>query len=265
MNPLFVRLRPAWALLFAVALLAMACPLHAQNTPGTVDSSFNPGAFNSVHAVATQPDGKMLIGGSFTSAGSPARNYLARLNTDGTVDASFAPAVNYIVNSILVQADGKIVIGGGFTVVGGQTHNYIARLNPIDGSVDAGFTVNANNGVYGMAVQSDGKIVVAGQFTTMNFQPHYFIARLNSFDGSPDASFTTLGTNDAVFTTAIQADGKIVIGGAFTSISIGSNGYGRSHLARLTNTGALDPDFINSGADSTIFNAAVQEIGRAHV
>src|SRR5437667_5249241 len=108
---------------------------------------FDPNANGSVDVVVVQPDGKILIGGEFTTL-SPnggaaiTRNHIARLNPDGTLDA-FNPNANGAVYAIAVQADGKILAGGTFTNVGGQTRNYIARLNS-DGTLDA-FNPNANS------------------------------------------------------------------------------------------------------------------------
>ncbi|MGA2657659.1 MAG: delta-60 repeat domain-containing protein, partial [Verrucomicrobiota bacterium] len=67
----------AWASLAAL-LLGLAAPASSQ----TADS-FNPGANSNVLAIAIQTDGKVLVGGDFTSIGPRATNYLARLNPDG--------------------------------------------------------------------------------------------------------------------------------------------------------------------------------------
>jgi hypothetical protein len=63
-----------------------------------------------------QPDGKILIGGGFTSYnGDPnANDYIARLNSDGTLDTSFnygagTRGPNDAVFGIAVQPDGRIV------------------------------------------------------------------------------------------------------------------------------------------------------------
>ena len=86
-----------------------------------------------------QPDGKVIIGGSFTTVGGLTRSYLARLNTDGSVDASYAPAApNGRVLSIARQADGKLIIAGTFTLIGTTGRSYLARLNT-DGSLDTTF------------------------------------------------------------------------------------------------------------------------------
>ena len=85
-----------------------------------------------VFATAVQPDGKILIGGHFSSVLGVSRNNIARLNTDGTLDMAFNPNANGNVLTIAVQADGKILAGGTFNganSIGGQTRNCIARLD----------------------------------------------------------------------------------------------------------------------------------------
>ena len=116
-----------------------------------------------VRATAVQPDGKILIGGFFSSVLGVTRTNIARLNTDGTLDMAFDPNANEpsIVDSIAVQADGKILVGGTFTTIGGQTRNRIARLDPTAGLADS-FNPNANAEVRSIAVQADGKILVGG-------------------------------------------------------------------------------------------------------
>src|SRR5881227_484354 len=85
---------------------------------------FDPNANGSIHVVVVQPDGKILIGGDFTSlspngGAAVTRNRIARLNSDGTLDAAFNPNASDRVISIAVQADGKILAGGFFTSIGG--------------------------------------------------------------------------------------------------------------------------------------------------
>jgi hypothetical protein len=96
---------------------------------------FDPNANGAIRAVAVQSDGKILIGGNFTTVQDVPRNYLARLNTDGTLDTAFDPNPNSNVFAIALQADGKILVGGNFDqgsgmpTIGGATRNRIARLD----------------------------------------------------------------------------------------------------------------------------------------
>jgi uncharacterized delta-60 repeat protein len=119
---------------FAILLAGGAAPVHGQSPL----DGFDPNANGAIRAIAVQADGKILIGGDFTTLspnGSAAvtRNRLARLNPDGTLDTAFNPNAegpNGYVFSIAVQPDGKILAGGQFVSMGGQTRNRIARLNP---------------------------------------------------------------------------------------------------------------------------------------
>ena len=94
----------------------------------------------------------------------------------------------------------------------------IARLDPTTGLADS-FNPNANGvdfpGVYTIAVQADGKILAGGDFNGANSiggQTRNNIARLET-DGRLDQTLNLLGTVGSVFATAMQPDGKILIGG----------------------------------------------------
>ena len=201
-------------LALATGALALAAPIAPAQVP--LPDDFNPGANDSVYSLAVQADGKILVGGYFTTLGGQTRNYLGRLNPDGTLDTGFNPGANSYVYSLAVQADGKILVGGVFSTLGGQTRNGIGRLNP-DGTLDTAFNPGANGGsVDSLAVQADGKILVGGQFTTLGGQTRNRIGRLNP-DGTLDTAFNP-GANSSVTSLAVQADGKILVGGAFTTL-----------------------------------------------
>src|SRR5438874_668046 len=169
--------------LMALVGLALAGGAAAVRGQSALDG-FDPNANGAVRAVVVQPDGKILIGGDFTTlspngGAAVTRNYIARLNPDGTLDTAFDPNANSSVSSIAVQADGKILAGGNFSSIGGQTRNYIARLDPTTGLADS-FDPNANNDVRSIAVQADGKILAGGAFTSIGGQTRNHIARLRN-------------------------------------------------------------------------------------
>jgi uncharacterized delta-60 repeat protein len=243
--------------------------------PGSMDSSFQSrGPQDYVYTIATQADGKIIIGGRFSNIYDKSRNHIARLNMDGSLDTVFNPGsgTNYFVFASAVQADGKIVIGGSFTSYNGTAQNYIARLNA-DGSLDSSF--NPGSGVGGtanpqvntIALQSDGKIIIGGYFTSYNGTSRNGIARLNA-DGSLDSSFNLSGvagtTSPQVYSVAVQADGKIIIGGSFTSI----NGIPQNYIGRLNADGSLDNGFNPpgsaawTGANWYVYSIVVQRDGK---
>jgi uncharacterized delta-60 repeat protein len=234
------------------------------NADGSLDNTFNPGtgAGSFVNTVELQPDGKIILGGYFTSYNNTDQNRITRLNADGSLDTNFnvGTGANDIVWTVPVQTDGKIIIGGNFTSYNNSGRNYIARINA-NGSADLSFNpgTGANNAVRSVTVQTDGKIIVSGEFTSYNNIGQNYLARLNA-DGSLDASFNPgLGANNWVWATAVQANGKIIIAGWFTTF----NGVFRSRIARLNTDGSLDSSFDPGfGADGIVTTVAVQTDGK---
>ncbi len=233
---------------------------------GTLDTSFGnglAGADNVVRAIAVQNDGRVLIGGFFNTVNGTARRGIARLHADGTLDTSFGNGLagaDSRVDAVIVQSNGKVVIGGLFTNVNGTLCRGIARLNS-DGTLDTNGVTGANGSVAAQALQGDGKVVVGGSFTTINGIARGRIARLNT-DGTLDLTFSNAltGANGSVDALAMQGDGKVVIGGSFTTVS----GIARGRIARLHTDGTLDTSFGNglAGANGSLSAVAVQSDDR---
>jgi len=239
---------------------------------GTVDLAFNTGSNVNgiIYATALQPDGKIIIGGAFTSIGGVPRSKIARLNVDGSLDISFDPGATINANSyndrpwvVAVQKDKKIIVGGSFNIAGGSTSNRIVRLNA-DGSIDAAFNISggANSDINALLLQPDGKILVGGSFSLINGVAINRVVRLNA-DGSPDVGFNPgTGPNDTVRVMALQPDGKILLGGSFTSV----NGIARNRIARLNAGGSVDGTFAPVGAsDGGVLALALQMNGQIMV
>jgi len=244
------RSRVTSGLVLGVLGLALfAATAHGQ----FAQDGFDPNANGVVFAQVVQSDGKILIGGQFTSVAGLPGNRIARLNPDGTRDFPFNPNADNLVFAIALQPDGKILIGGTFANIGGQPRNRIARLNP-DGTLDTAFNPSANGDVASIVVQPDGEILVGGFFTLIAGQPRVGIARLNA-DGTADA-FNPIADN-FVYSIALQSDGKILAGGGFTSIG----GQTRNRIARLdAATGAADA--FNPNASDAVLALAVQSNGK---
>lgn len=235
------------------------------NADGSIDTGFDPGAGanNIVYSIALQADGRILIGGSFTSFDGQTANRLARLNADGSLDTSFSASFNGTVEAVAVQTDGRILVGGAFSSVNGVSGtNRIVRLNS-NGTTDAAFNAGTgfNNIVQTLAIQANGQIIVGGFFTAYNGAAANRIARLNA-DGSLDTAFTTntgTGFNNPVYIAVLQPDGGILVGGSFSSL----NGMSQSGLARLNSNGTPDGGFnVGTGVAGTVFDLALQSDGR---
>ena len=235
------------------------------NADGNVDTNFTASATAgdpTIHSVAVQPDGRVLIGGTFTGINGASCLHLARLNADGTLDSNFVASVNssqsfITVSHLGLQTNSQIVIGGSFESVNGAPHANIARLNN-DGSVDTSYAAAIDISPNALVVQSDGKALIGGAFSAVNGQASPHIARLNT-NGTLDTGFSvTVDGNVDAFVQ--QPDGKIIIGGNFTSV----NSVGRNRIARLNTNGTLDTTFQNgmAGADSYVGCVAYDPAGR---
>src|SRR5437773_1287572 len=202
-------LRKATLLLFSIVVL-LAGGTAAARGQSALDG-FDPNANGTVRVVVVQPDGKVLLGGDFTTlspngGAAVTRNHIARLNPDGTLDTAFNPNANFDVYSIAVQADGKILAGGDFHSIGGQTRNRIARLDAASGLADS-FDPDANGSVYSIALQADGRILAGGVFSSIGGQTRNRIARLDASTGLADGFDPN--ANSPVFAIAVQADGRV--------------------------------------------------------
>ena len=231
----------------AVAVLTVA-PLATVESP---DAKAN----GTVWALAVQRDGKILLGGEFTTVGGRLRRSLARLHPGGDLDATFAAGTEVApVWSVTVQADDRILLAGGFKTLAGQTRSRIGRLNS-DGTLDPTFHPEADGSIHAVAFQADGQILVGGSFTNLDGQRSIRIGRLHP-EGRLDGSFYS-EANGTVFSLAVQPDGKILLAGAFTTLA----GQPRPRLGRLHPDGSPDSSF-NPGADGTVRCLMVQADGR---
>ncbi|MEZ4856749.1 MAG: delta-60 repeat domain-containing protein, partial [Gelidibacter sp.] len=204
-----------------------------------------------IYAMVLQPDGKIVMVGTFTLYESTSRIRIMRLHADGRLDTSFNPgtSANFTIKKVVMQSDGKFIIGGTFTSYNGNAINKIARLNA-DGSFDNTFVVGTgfNSNVNDMLIQDDGKIIVVGDFTQFNGHPHSGAVRLHS-DGSLDTSFVPDAVSN-VLCIAKQPDGKLLLGGWFDQV----NGFNRNYVTRLHADGSLDNTFIPSSGPDTYVN-----------
>lgn len=235
----------------------MANRIARLNSNGTVDASFASGigANNIIRSIVVLPDDKILIAGDFTTYNGVARTRIARLNANGSLDTSFVvgTGANASIYKLLVNADGTIYISGSFTTYGGVARARIAKINA-SGSLNTDFLPGTgfNSGIaIDMAVQPNGNIVVGGSFTSFAGTATGRLARILP-TGTIDATFNTAaaGANNAVNAIYIQGDGKIIIGGTFTTF----NSVTKSRIARLNADGSLDVAF------NAVCNNAVSDI-----
>jgi uncharacterized delta-60 repeat protein len=222
------------------------------NADFSVDDTFVYGTgFNGdATAIAIQSDGKLIVGGNFTQYNGTARNRMVRLNTDGSLDTSFGigTGFNATVWSVLVQSDGKIVAAGDFATYSGSSRPGVIRLLST-GNIDTSFAAASavDSTVYQVAQQSDGKILAGGLFTSYSGVSVGGLVRLTT-TGIIDAAFPTSGVTaggfNGIYSLDVLSDGKIMLGGNFTTYS----GVSSRDIARINSDGTYDATFnVGSG------------------
>jgi len=190
---------------------------------------------------------------------------LAVIKPDGKLDYDFdiGNALDTNVFALALQADGKIIASGEF--YDSPDKFALLRFNP-DGSLDSGFSaVLPAPYATALTLQPDGRLLVASETPDVTTRSHY-LSRLNA-DGSVDANFHAqvlpVGTSanafaGAVASIALQADGKILLGGSFTTI----NGGGRHGLVRLNPDGTVDAGYADIAFDADVRALLLQPDGK---
>lgn len=245
------------------------------NVDGTLDGSFGTGGIVTIalgaddgfYAVAIQPDGKIVAAGT-AHTGTSNEFALVRYNTNGSLDTTFDADGKVFtafdlggslfdeILDIALQPDGKIVAVG-LAYKSTATDIAIARYNA-NGSLDTSFDGDGklnsalgtpNSQARAVALQPDGKIVVGG---LIDNGTNYDIGLVRYLtNGALDGTFGTGGKvtfgigpgNDAIYSIALQPDGKIVAAGDYVTGAGDFNGL----LLRFHADGSNDSSFDGDG------------------
>lgn len=206
---------------------------------GSSDGSFSSNYLNNMspmytYDIALQPDGKILIGGLYRDGlTSVYKSFLARLNSDGSLDATFQTSEESgkIVKSLALLPNGKILVAKAAS--SSEIKSEIVRLNS-NGTLDSTFSAEAvvDGKINSLLTFADGSILVGGSFTKFGSQPRQNLALLSA-DGTLDD--TLVNVNQEVLCLTADNQGRILVGGAFTTISGGGNApAARTYIARLS-------------------------------
>ncbi len=232
------------------------------NSDGSFDASLDAGtnSFATRPSVAIQPDGKILVGGTYTQKG------ITRFTSTGAVDGTFAspydPGSDSTVHSMILLPGGSIIAGGHANLTGGGQQMGVIKLLS-NGALDPGFAsapvVDGGLEIFSISLGPDGKIFAGGDLYKLGSMatPSKRMARLNA-NGSIDASFTgTVEGYGAVRAAKQQGDGKIIAAGSFEA----ANGTARRNIARFNSDGTLDSSF-SSDINGDINAIAIQNDGK---
>ena len=250
--------------------------------PGTLDPTFGDGGIvvlsygsetATASAVAIQPDGKIIVGGTKTNNGQGFA--VVRLLSNGTLDPTFGTAglvetkvgnTSHVLSAVALQPDGKILIAG-YTRFVGQNFDFAVLRYSADGTLDTTFGTagvvltdfaTRTDQAMAMVLMADGRILVSGQTLTDDLTiADMAFARYNA-DGSLDTTFGVggramvdiRGTPDQARGVALVPGGKILAAGTSRDPAIS-----RIDIAavRLNADGSVDTTFGTAGLFVTNF------------
>ncbi|HMQ77891.1 MAG TPA: delta-60 repeat domain-containing protein, partial [Flavobacteriales bacterium] len=225
------------------------------NSDGSVDPTFSSGPGPSpsgIGNILVQPDGRILVTGTFNTFNGVQRERIVRLESTGSVDLSFdaGPASGTgPYQTIALRPDGRILIGGSFTSVQGASRPGLAQLLS-NGTLDPTFQVGSGFNPVGptrMVLDMAGRVLCTGLFTGYAGELRRHLARVLP-NGSVDADFHRhTGLNNQVNDLLLLSDGRITVAGDFT----GANGRPRGGLARFMPDGTLDTTYVPVAIENT--------------
>ena len=219
---------------------------------------------SALHAIALQPDGRILVAGD-SGSGSGSNFALARLLPDGSLDTGFGNGGKVVrhfpdggedsARAVAVQVDGKVVVAG--YCWNGDGLDFAVVRHHADGSPDLSFGTAGvvitpigvgSDRAFALAFQPDGKIVVAGSahngvktdIAVVRYTPTGLLDATFGAGGKVTTSIGTLADDGRA--VVVQPDGRIVVAGSSLTPPMSTFTFVR-YLA----DGALDTSFGVAG------------------
>jgi len=263
--------------IIAVGRNSSAFAVVKLNSDGTLDPGFGDSGMVSMSIsgnnlsftrVALLSDGRIVLVGTRSFAGTSYHFAVVRLNANGTLDTSFdgdglvvtkigiAAADQDGARAVVVQPDDKIVVAGDSNNGSGTFFDAAAVRYNLDGSLDQTFGGdgkvhipfgNDYDAANDIALQPDGKLVLAGN-SIVAADSRFALARINP-DGSPDMTFGIGGKvvtyvppeRSVIRSVAVLPNKKIIVAGDIAAV--GSLANTNVVIARYQGTGTREWDY----------------------
>lgn len=220
------------------------------------------GAKNSAHAVAVQPDGKIVVAGS-SSQGSTLNFSLLRFEKDGSLDTTFN-GEGAVTTSVVAGDDEALALGllaDGRIIAAGYSHNGTNRDFALvcflaNGSLDQSFgdngvvvtpVGNSNEEITALVINTQDMITVAGAVEgtagrVLATARYFADGNLDTSYGEQGISLIGVGSDSAAEGIVERPDGTVVVSGSYEQKK-----YASLMLVGLTADGMLDATFGERG------------------
>jgi uncharacterized delta-60 repeat protein len=243
---------------------------------GSPDPEFiRPGDFDGqISVVSSRSNGKILIGGSFTTIGGVARDKVVQLNADGSLDLGFDPGAAALpastVEGVLALAaspDGTIIVAGSFHSLGSKTIFGVARLNP-NGTVADDFKPELPadvRSVNAFALKIGGGLLLGGEVNPIlsTRLERAFVSEIAGDGRSVNRPTLISNLFGRVLAMSSQSDGSILFAGDGRQQWLGrvtpqKNGF----IYRLRSGVECDDSFNPTGPNGAVEATAQLQDGR---
>jgi len=235
---------------------------------GNRDGSFSvgTGVDTRIQELKALPNGKVYLGGAFGSYQGVTHGNFLRIDTSGAADPSFAigTGFNNEITGLDAYTNGNVLVGGFFNRLQGNLISQPVKLLA-NGQRDTTFNVGGtgtNQLIEVIRIQPDDKVLIGGTVTLYNGQTVGRLFRIHP-NGQLDTTFRIgSGFGGPVLAIDLTSDGRIVVGGGFTTF----NGQSINRIVRLMPDGALDSSFTPGlGVNSTLRALKVQKNGNTFI
>jgi hypothetical protein len=214
---------------------------------GNLINSFLCNLNDTVRGCWLEDDDSVFCAGNFTVVNGVGRNRVVKLNSTGAIDTSFSVGTGFNSTTFqVIKMGDKYLYCGLFNAYKSSTIKRGLALLDSSGNLDTTFNTNfegVGTNIWNVKILNNGDILINGNIVTLGEQPCAGVAILNP-DGSTKYRDKANGNVQAV---AVDYDGNIYIGGAFTQY----DGNSVSGVAKLTPELEYVPEFTANFQDIT--------------
>ncbi|HMN42496.1 MAG TPA: hypothetical protein PKE29_16770 [Phycisphaerales bacterium] len=215
--------------------------------PGSLFCVASPYLPDGVRAIAQFPNGDLVVGGFFDTAGGGTANNIAVWN--GTAWSTLASGTNNAVNALAFLQNGDLIVGGQFSSASGVSNTVsIARWTSSTSTPTWQSMGNADKCVLALVVGPTGDLFAAGDFYTIGGVASENLAKFDGTGWSVVGSVPIPPDGHGTSALLILANGDLIAAGNFVTVDgISANNIARWDGSRLTPPSSPSWHTVGSG------------------